>query len=221
MTYFMMENFNEKGEAFEFNDTIPDKFPLGMDDSLRRWMDFPPIGDYISSFSLREGWMKKGMYAFVSWEWVIPFARWIGNKKCLEVMAGAGWLAKALREKEINIIATDDYSWSSKWGHKVLTDITEMNALTAIKQFGHECDILIISWPWMDSSAYKAIKKMNEVNPKSLIVYIGEGEGGCTANESFFNHFQEIDDGEFNKAAQKYKSWYGLHDQLLLGKYVD
>lgn len=169
----------------------------------------------------RSNALKKGMFAFVSWEWVIPFAEWIGERKCLEVMAGRGWLSYALRQRDIDVIATDDYSWhkEQKWEEPVTT-VEEINCVDSITVYGRDIDILIMSWPYMDSNAYDTIKALHEVNPEALIVYIGEGYGGCTADDMFFEHISFIEDDElFNKASGRFKSFDGIHDRLRLGKY--
>lgn len=46
----------------------------------------------------RDECITLGMWAIVFHEWVKELAKWIGNRQCLEIMAGAGWLAKALKQ---------------------------------------------------------------------------------------------------------------------------
>jgi hypothetical protein len=174
-------------------------------------------------FTMREEYLKEGMFAFVSWKWVNPFAEWINNRKCLEVMAGRGILSLALRQKGIDIIATDDFSWSEmdafkKWKTTV-TEVERLDAVESVVKYGEYIDILIMSWPYMDDTAYKVIRKLNEANPHALVVYIGEGYGGCTANDDFFEHFNEIDDESFKVVVKNFERWFGLHDSPRLGKY--
>lgn len=185
--------------------------------------------DYMLSYQLKQEMMERGMFAFVSWRWVIPFAKWIGTRKVLEVMSGAGWLAKALREQGINLVATDTRKWErnlpmyggNKWN--IVSPIEKLSANNAIKKYGKEIDIMIISWPYMDSSAYHAIRTLYAINPKALVVYIGEGERGCTADRQFHDHFciscNEIDEG-FLKAANLYQSWPGIYDRMWPGIYA-
>lgn len=202
------------------NAIIPEKHPMKKTDLHDYWS--LPISDPLSMvemFQTRDEWLEKGMYAFVCWEWVLPFVNWIGKRKVLEVMAGAGWLAKALREKDIDIIATDNHSWAEKVKWENVTSVENLNADDAILQYGKERDILIMSWPYMDHHAFDAIKTMHEENPNALIVYIGEDRGGCTANDAFFDHFEEVQNDEFKIVQRKFESWYGLHDKIVLGKY--
>lgn len=174
------------------------------------------------AFRLRKTFLKKGMFALVSWQWVKPFAEWIGNKKCLEVMAGRGWLSLALQSLGVNIIATDDYSWirERNWDEPV-TEVEELDTVEAVKKYGKDINLLIISWPYMNEDAYNTIKELNDINPNAQIIYIGEGMGGCTANDDFHEHFKEINDEDFQLSVSGFQQWWGLHDHVYLGKYVD
>jgi len=185
------------------------------------WDSFEPNAT-TEAFRLRETFLKKGMFALVSWQWVKPFAKWIGNKKCLEVMAGRGWLSLALQSLGVDIIATDDYSWPKykEWG-ELVTDVEELDTVEAIKKYGKDIDLLIMSWPWMDDNAYNTIKELNTINPDAQIIYIGEGYGGCTASDEFHEHFQEIEDEAFQKTVSGFQQWWGLHDYVSLGRYIE
>lgn len=179
-----------------------------------------------ASYIARSKYIEDGMFAFVSWKWINPFVEWINNRKCLEVMAGRGILASALRQKGVSVIATDDFSWSKlehgeykKWEDTV-TEVENLDAVKAVEKYGKEAGILIMSWAYMDDTAYRVIKKLNEVNPDALIVYIGESQGGCTADDEFFKHFDEIEDDEkFNVVSRSFERWQGLHDYPCLGKF--
>ena len=174
---------------------------------------------FIKELKLKEKFNQIGMFGFVSWRWINPFAEWLGERKCLEVMSGRGWLSKALREKGKEVIATDNYSWLGHCEANV-TDVEKLDAVSAVEKYGKDIDILIMCWPFMDNVAYQTIKRLYEVNPQAIVVYIGEGGGGCTADEKFHDHFGIIDDEEFyEKVASMYQSWEGIHDRMYVGKY--
>jgi hypothetical protein len=199
---------------FSWDSPIPDKMPVATD-RLGDPLDF----DFISPRMKREVYLDHGMFAFVCWDWVNPFVEWIGDRKVLEIMSGAGWLSKALREKGVNVIATDNLSWWKYHEWTQVTKIEKINAIQAINRYGKDVEILIVSWPDMTPQAYRALRQIRRVNPKCLVVYIGEYDG-CTADDNFFDHFYEIeDDLLFNKAAKKFKAWPGLRDYLRLGQY--
>jgi hypothetical protein len=192
--------------------------------------EMPKFKDRFSldAFMARSNYIEEGMFAFVSWKWVNPLVEWIGERKCLEVMAGRGILALALKRKGIQMIATDDFSWANKvegdtfkkWADS-LTDVEEMDAVDAAEAYGKDIDILIMSWAYMDDTAYRVIKKLYEVNPLALVVCIGESCGGCTADNQFFAHFEEVPDEKFATVEAKFERWNGLHDRPTLGRYKE
>jgi 2-polyprenyl-3-methyl-5-hydroxy-6-metoxy-1,4-benzoquinol methylase len=110
--------------------------------------------DSMEMFRLKSLCNNYGMWAIVEQKWTKKLANWIGNRKCLEVMAGVGWLAKALSEHGVNIVATDDFSWTLKARHKneslkeIYPDIIKEDAISAgcnfsITKFRYSSDLLI------------------------------------------------------------------------------
>ncbi|QST02144.1 hypothetical protein IMZ31_22085 (plasmid) [Pontibacillus sp. ALD_SL1] len=202
-------------EDIILEDKVPDDMPKHT--SHDPFTSYEP-GDILKDTMLREKYVGIGMYGFVSWRWVKPLSEWLKGKRCLEVMAGRGWLSYALREMGVDVVATDNFSWIS--GSDVKTEVEPLEATEAVKKYGAEVDIVLMSWPPMSEDAYQVLKTMQDVNPDLLLLYIGESPGGCTANDDFFDHFQEVDDEEFDeKIAPLYQSWWGIHDSLYLGKY--
>lgn len=188
---------------------IPDAMP-----KLKSWH----VGNYL----LRQKFIEKMGFAYVSWEWVNPLVSWIGERKVLEVMSGKGTLAHALREKGIDVMATDDFSWheNMKW-NSLWTKIRNRDALTAIERYGKKRDVLIMSWaPYNKPIGYEVLKKYHEVNPNGILLVIGEGNGGCTADGDFFYHFEEIEDESFDEVKYAYERWEGMHDYPAIGRYV-
>jgi len=177
--------------------------------------------DFNKSFLERDTYLKAGMVGFVSWRWVNPFVDWINGRKCLEIMSGRGWLSHALKLKDVDVIATDNLSWqkSSKNWDETLTDIEEIDAVQAIEKYGADVDIVICSWPIPDDTAFKSLKRLNEVNPKAVFVFIGEARSVTCADIDFYEHFKEIEDEKFQLVAEKYQSWAGIPERLILGKY--
>jgi hypothetical protein len=70
----------------------------------------------------------------------------------------------------------------------------------------------------MDDSLYKSLLKMREVNKNCIMIYIGEGKGGCTASDEFFEAIKIIKDSSFDDAVKDYQRWIGLHDRIMLVK---
>lgn len=215
-----LRNPNEMmGFSFDYEEEIPNEMPKQVGNSFEeRFFD---MGGIFREYMLKDFYNSKGMYAFVSWRWVNPFVKWLGNRKCLEVMAGRGWWSHALRQKGVDVIATDDYSWSDERSWDVpLTTVLKTDAIAAVEKYGKDVDVILIGWPYMDDTAYKVIKKLHEVNSNALVVYIGEGCCGCTASDAFFEKFSEDDDDVFySEVAPQYQSWESVHDRIMVGKF--
>lgn len=185
-----------------------------------------PVTDFysIDGIKLRREYVEQGMYAFVSWKWVKPFAKWINGRKCLEVLSGRGWLSYALRQLNVDIIATDDMSWSERGNFHgaPITDIERLDAIKAIKTYGKDVDIVIMSWPpYQEDIAYQILKTLHEVNPNAILIYIGERYGGCTADDEFFENAEFVEDDEFREVSEEFEQWDGIHDELYIVKYEE
>lgn len=156
-------------------------------------------------------------YSLVSKSWLEPLADWIGNRKCLEIMAGNGILSYGLRDYGIDVVTTDDGSWE-QFDIKVLQwcDIGKFDCCDAIKRY-RERDIILCSWPPMNDSLFKALQTMRSVNPDMIMIYIGE-PNGCTADYQFENTAEYLFDSTILEINKLYQSWGGLHDKIYLVK---
>jgi hypothetical protein len=176
-----------------------------------------------AGYYLRKKFIQEMGFAYISWRWVNPLVTWIGKRSVLEVMSGKGALSAALRRKKIDIIATDDFSWhkEQKWD-SLWTNVEDIDAISAIKKYGKERDILLMSWaPYSEPIGYEVLKSYYEINPNGILLVIGEDQGGCTADFDFFDHFQKIEDKEFEKVQKNYQSWEGVYDYPNIGRYKE
>lgn len=154
---------------------------------------------------------KKGMWCIVDQVWTKQLAEWIGNRKVLEIMAGAGWLAKALSDHGVNIIATDGFCSHGIKKSMTVFPVEKMRPKKAVQTF--EADILLVSWPPYDQDR-ALISACIEWGTKKPVVFIGESEGGCTASDKFFDIFHRTEDvPEFSMM-----SWPYIHDWVQVGK---
>jgi hypothetical protein len=172
------------------------------------------VADSLDALSARTICTKMGMWAIVDLRWTKQLANWIGNRKCLEVMSGVGWLAKALCMHGINIIATDSYSWEKKQHKeaKRVYPVERIDAIESVKKF-QDRDILIVSWPpYTDETICKVC---DEWGNDKFVIYIGEGEGGCCAPGTFWQNFRKIE----SHPSIEIPRWWGIHDHLTIGRW--
>jgi hypothetical protein len=168
---------------------------------------------YMKEWEQRDICVSRGMWALVDQIWTKKLAEEIGDRTCLEVMAGYGWLAKALKEHGVDIVATDDQSWvgNRHTTGKPFDFVEDLEALSAVKKYADR-DILIVSWPPYEN---ERICKVCEVwGGSKPIVYIGEGGNGCTATDTFHRNFNGDESLEM-----RIPQWDSLHDFLQIGTY--
>jgi hypothetical protein len=167
-----------------------------------------------TSFTARAECQSYGMYAVVDQHWTQKLSAWIGGRKVLEVMCGRGWLAKALQMHDVEVIAADNSSWST--AHTKCADLVPVECIDAeeaVRKYT-DVEVLIISWPpYADKSAYRAARAWKHGRP---IVFIGEGAGGCTAEDTFFRHMRTEED----EPVFPLMSWFGIHDYVGIYQYT-
>ena len=199
------------------NKELPDSYP-----------DFMTQSSDAHIYTLRKTIIKYMGFVLISKDWINDLSQWIGKRNCLELMSGLGALSYGLRMQGVGIIATDNYSWREKangedsllWNdNKMWTYVENLGTLESIEKYGKNVDIIIMSWPpYDDEIAVKVLKKMRDINPSCIMIYIGEGKGGCTANDEFFTMFEKIEDESFNEANSKFQNWILTKDQPFLIK---
>ena len=173
------------------------------------WPDMERMGllGGFEVFSLRETVnIKHNMWALVDKVWTKVLAERLQGQKCLEIMAGSGWLSKALSEHGISAVATD------RDAGRAVFDVTAMDAAEAIKTYREECDVLILSWPTYSCPA--ASECLTEWPTDKPIVYIGESQGGCCAEDSFFSQIEFLEEISI-------PSWGAIHDRCYICKRVE
>lgn len=166
-------------------------------------------------------------YFTKNYGWAIPdknaiekIRKFVGSATILSVAAGRGLWEKLMQDIGIQVIATDIRRHESSF-----TDIEELEGLAATRKHGNENTVLMFNWPgYMDAWPTWCLRAFKG----SRVIYIGEGSGGCTADNDFHEELQEnwrhidnIDTMSSNVAAEG--SWYhdipqwaGIHDSMHL-----
>ena len=178
------------------------------------------IEEEMDGFKRRDVVIENMGFILISQDWIDTLSEILKGKNCLEIMCGTGALTKCLKDKGVNIKATDNFSWGgvSNWNKdkNYWTKIENIDCIDAIEKYGIDLDYIIMSWAYMDDTGYRALLKMREVNPNCKMIYIGESDGGCTADDNFFNEINIIQNEKINEINQLYKSWEGIYDRFML-----
>lgn len=131
------------------------------------------------------------------------------SPRLLEVGAGTGYWAALLAGAGCDVVATD--AARSKTGYRQTIgryhEVKSMKATMAVNR--HQDRDLLMVWPSYDDGwAARAAA----VLPRGRSLYfIGEDQGGCTADDAFF----KVLDRDFEEVAEcGIPQWDGLHDWL-------
>jgi len=170
------------------------------------------VNDYgLQSFYMRETYCDKYSYALITKDFIEDLTGIIGGKTAIEVAAGPGWLSYWLRKRGARVIlTTDNMSWHKNEERIFAPGITKGDAAETVLKTN--TDFVILSWPYMDKMASKIWEAMA---PGQKMVYIGEGEGGCCADDTFFSMVLASDEEGLNweKRVKSLLQWQGLHDR--------
>ena len=162
------------------------------------------------------------------YSWAIP------NQKALETItkwsphgiveigAGGGYWGYLLRQ--MMHLKCHLYDLNPKEPYGQGKDITmwtqvEKGSVEKLDKWGYG-KTLFLCWPCYDESwAYEALLKW-QLATSPAVIYIGEGEMGCTADQQFHNLLNGIEDCEHGKNKYHYvesveiPNWDGIHDSL-------
>jgi predicted nicotinamide N-methyase len=154
-------------------------------------------------------------FSFINYAYIDALSNFLAGKKVLEVMSGSGLLSMLLKEKGIDIIATDiSPGYENDYHFAVFNpDIEKLDAIAAVEKYGKDVDYVIMSWPpYNDPIAAEVMKKIKEVNNNINVIYIGEGPDGCTADQTFFDIVDGVYSESFEKVQHTYSNWSMIHD---------
>jgi predicted nicotinamide N-methyase len=169
---------------------------------------------------LRDAYIPFMGFCLLNKKYLDELSNFLKDKKVLEVMAGNGILSTLLKERGVNIISTDIAPGDGN-SYELINvfdkDIETLDAVSAIRKYGKDMDYVIMSWPPYDEPyATEVMQAIKEVNDNIIVIYIGETEGGCTADYRFFEMVDLIIDEKFKSVQREYSSWSFIHDMPFL-----
>ena len=124
----------------------------------------------------------------------------------IELGAGNGYWAWLLQQQGVNIKPYDNYSWNQfKTPYTVIEKGNENILLSQPRHIN-----LMLCWPdYAEPFAFNCAVNFQG----KYIIYIGEGSGGCTGDDSFHNYLSEY----FHLKEKVYiPQWWGLHDDVYI-----
>ena len=147
--------------------------------------------------------------------WAVPnqecltaIGEFVNEDRVLEVGCGSGLWAGLLSAMGVRITATDPFLTHEFDPNKTFVDVERIDGATAIAKYSDH-EVLMLIWPPYDSSL--AIDTLRSFTGDRMI-FIGEGEGGCTADDAFHEELSKNWDME----TISIPNWYGIYDSCYL-----
>lgn len=132
-----------------------------------------------------KGDSQRGVFFKNSSLFIHELAEYLHGKRVLEVFAGNGLLAGLLAQKGVQVTATTRFSGMDGHDYGLYYPVESMDAPEAVRLYGTDHDVLLMSWPTVTNDAYTAACLM-----KKPIVIIGDvtdyGQnhlGGCATDD--------------------------------------
>lgn len=204
-------------------------FPTGVDlVKLKKWMDGRRISrapnrrhllevkddllegiEFWKLFGVRDKYTTKYGYAIITNELLNSMVKVLGKSKTVELGSGTGYLSHLLINRGINLTTVDTCDWYSNYIRE--PDIKGSYRLMDFSDY----DVIIMSWPNYQSNAPAQVLK--RMKPRQILMYCGEGHGGCTADDEFHEILDtwkriEHDHGLFDNGL----SFRSIHDDWYL-----
>ncbi|MFD1471260.1 hypothetical protein [Companilactobacillus mishanensis] len=169
------------------------------------------LGEFRTYLQVRFGyWATITDNLMDSWVKLFP------DRKYLELMAGNGYISKGLRNRNMSVVCTDNLSWSaqSKTGETLITDIEQLDALSAIKKYHDQVDSVVLAWsPDRDEIDFEILKEIRKFNLEFFV--IGE-EYGATNSKKFWDSINVIKNPEIDELNQVYSQYDLVNDKIFL-----
>jgi hypothetical protein len=128
----------------------------------------------------------QGIYCFYSRELVSRLAELIGDRRCLEIAAGDGCLSRFLAERGVEIVATDDHSWSDRVRYP--ETVIRQDARTALRV--HQPQVVICSWPPAGNPFEREVFRTRSVE---LYIVITSRHDWAAGNWNAYRHQRDFD----------------------------
>lgn len=158
------------------------------------------VGSFMNAFTVREQALSKYSWAVPNEGAIDLIARY---SPLVEIGAGTGYWARLLEDAGADIVAYDLKPNENPW-----TCIYQGNAL--VSQL-HPYRTLFLCWPPLEDNMALHALVAHHLAGGMRVVFVGEGEGGCTANDAFFEFLEKHYVRELTYTIPQ---WPGVNDRL-------
>lgn len=184
-----------------------------------RLNEFMENAGFTSGFHLRDQYVARIGFVLYSTEVLLELSKLLRHKKVIEVGAGTGYLSKQLKKRHVQIKPVDRGNWyhNQRFIEPHYCHIYGAEAARYVKKNRH--DAVVMSWPDYDKPfAFHVTKAMRK---GSMLIFQGEGNGGCTGDEQFFDYLEtnfEINEEKTQLLNEHHVQYDGIHDNWYVFK---
>jgi hypothetical protein len=192
-------------EAVRF---LRDQLPAVVRTKANGYFDMQPgeyrPGDYSRSYEVRHEFIALYGFSILDRDTVELLATY---SPLLEVGAGTGYWASELRQAGADVVATDlDPSPANKYQFTKFWEVERLDGVAAVEKYPDRT--LLTVWPDYEGEWIEDVLKAYR---SDRVLYVGEGDGGCTGTDAFheylFEHFERV------QTVPLYQ-FSGIHDRL-------
>lgn len=141
--------------------------------------------------------------------------------RVVEVFSGNGLFSRMLQDRGVDIVATERYDprenpYTSIKNQERFTEIIQMDARDAAKEYSDR-DIILISWaPYGEKAASETLLEFHKNNPEGKAFVLTEPIEGCTMDTRSFTVTKDIDDPRIYEIDNLHNQFDGIHDSFHL-----
>ncbi|WP_295731371.1 SAM-dependent methyltransferase [uncultured Limosilactobacillus sp.] len=163
-----------------------------------------------------------GMWSYTNSSFTNALSKYLAGAPILEVMAGNGYLSKGLRNSNPHqiIYTTDSQDWiqENETGRHPVTTIEKLDALSAVKKYGHKVQFILMSWaPDKGNQDWQLLQLIRKDYPDLQLLVIGEKDG-ATNSPAFWKNAQLSQPTDLQTVNQYLKTFDLIDEQIYLAK---
>jgi 16S rRNA G966 N2-methylase RsmD len=152
---------------------------IGIDVSKGYFDRIPKIEHYLSSGVQRDKHIKEYGFPILTKECLDTLSDFLKSKKCLDAGAGSGYLSYFLDQRGVVVTASEKFISGNGYGFKKIWK--NDHAGDSLDLLPGDFDAVLLAWPPYESEF--GMNVLTKMTKGQLLVYQGEGMGGCTGND--------------------------------------
>ena len=177
--------------------------------------EYQNLEHLFNHMGFREKYTKYS-FPILSHEFIVDIKEKINPKNVVDLACGPGWISFWLMKYGINVKDSvdivEDGDFKNMKFYQSRINITKMDIIDYLVDHNDKNDLLILSWPLYANSLAKRV--FENMKNGQLLLYIGEGMSGCTANDDF----HELIEDKILDIGIHMDNFFGIHDQCYLVK---